>query len=87
VAAIAHLLPVQARLRWDVLVDGFPAVPAEHPVAAAAGARAVTARATSGRRCEAMVTVLLTGGRTASRPDSGPRSSRPLADAARGVVR
>lgn len=86
-AAIAYLLPVQARLRWDVLVDGFAAIPAEYLVAAAAGPRAVTARTTSGRRCGAMVTVLLTGGRTASRPNSGPRSSRPLAEAARGVVR
>ena len=86
-AAIAHLLPVQARLRWDVLVDGSVAIPAEYPVAATAGPRAVTARTTSGRRCGAMVTVLLTGGRTASRPDSGPRSSRPLAEAAHGVVR
>lgn len=86
-AAIAYPLPVPARLRWDVLVDGFAAIPAEYPVAAAAGPRAVTAGTTSGRRCGAMVTVLLTGGRTASRPDSGPRSSDPLADAARGVVR
>jgi hypothetical protein len=36
VAAIACLLPVPARLRWDVLVAGFVAIPAEHPVAAAA---------------------------------------------------
>jgi hypothetical protein len=28
VAAIAHLLPVRARLRWDVLVDGFAGIPA-----------------------------------------------------------
>jgi hypothetical protein len=37
VAAIAYLLPVQARLRWDVLVDGFAGIPAEDLVAAAAG--------------------------------------------------
>ncbi len=86
-AAIAYLLPVRARLRWDVLVDGFAGIPAEHLVAAAAGPRAVTAPTTIGRRCGAMVTVLLTGGRTASRPNSGPRSSGPRADAARGVVR
>lgn len=86
-AAIAYLLPVRARLRWDVLVDGFAGIPAEHLVAAAAGPRAVTAPTTIGRRCGAMVTVLLTGGRTASRPNSGPGSSGYLADAARGVVR
>ncbi len=86
-AAIAHLLPVRARLRWDVLVGGFAGIPTEHLVAAAAGPQAVTAPTTIGRRCGAMVTVLLTGGRTASRPNSGPRSSRPLAEAARGVVR
>jgi hypothetical protein len=33
VAAIAYLLPVQAPLRWDVLVDGFAAILAEHPEA------------------------------------------------------
>jgi hypothetical protein len=85
VAAIAHLLPVRARLRWDVLVDGFAGIPAEY--LAASGPRAVTARTTIGRRCGAMVTVLRTGRRTASRPGSGPRSSHPLAEAARGVVR
>ena len=86
-AAIAYLLPVRTRLRWDVLVDGFAGIPAEYLAAAAAGPRAVTARTTTGRRCGAMVTVLRTGRRTASRPGSGPRSSHPLAEAARGVVR
>jgi hypothetical protein len=37
VAAIAHLLPVRARLRWDVLVDGFAGIPAEYLAAAATG--------------------------------------------------
>ena len=86
-AAIAYLLPVRARLRWDVLVDGFAGIPAECLAAVPTGPRAVTARTTIGRRCGAMVTVLLTGGRTASRPNSGPGSSGPLAEAARGVVR
>jgi len=36
VTAIAHLLPVQARLRWDVLVDGSAVIPAQYPVEAAA---------------------------------------------------
>jgi hypothetical protein len=35
-AAMALLLPVRVRLRWDVLVDGFAASPAEDPAAAAA---------------------------------------------------
>src|SRR4051794_19490757 len=35
-AASAHLLPVQALLRWDVLVDGFAAVLADHQEAVAA---------------------------------------------------
>jgi hypothetical protein len=38
VAAIAHLLPVQPSLRWDVLVDEFAAIPAEHPEAVAGAA-------------------------------------------------
>jgi hypothetical protein len=38
VAAIAYLLPVQAPLRWDVLVDGFAAILAEHPEAVASAA-------------------------------------------------
>jgi hypothetical protein len=37
VAAIAHLRPVRARLRWDVLVDGFAGIPAEYLAAAATG--------------------------------------------------
>ena len=39
--AMAYLLPVQAPLRWDVLVDGFAAILAEHPelVASAATGR------------------------------------------------
>ena len=81
-AGIADLLPVRARLRWDVPGDGSAAIPAEHPVAAAADPACR-------RRTEvgAMVTVLRTGGRTASRPASGPRFARALAETARGVVR
>ena len=86
-AAIACLLPVQARLRWDVLVDGFAAIPAEHPVAAAADPASRDRAYHEWTEVGAMVTVLLTGERTASRPNSGPRSSRPLAEAVRGVVR
>ena len=38
VAAIAYLLPVQAPLRWDVLIAGFAAILAEHPEAVASAA-------------------------------------------------
>jgi hypothetical protein len=77
VAAIADLLPVQAPLRWDVRVEGFAAILAEHP-------EAVARRQDGGR---AMVPVLLTGGRTAGRPHDGARFSHPLAEAAPEAVR
>jgi hypothetical protein len=87
VAAIAHPLPVLDRVRWDVLVDGFAAIPAEHPVAAAADPASRDCGHHEWKEVGAMVTVPLTGGRTTGRPDSGPRSARPLAAAARGIVR
>jgi hypothetical protein len=37
-AAISYLLPVQAPLRWDVPVDGFAAILAEHSEAVASAA-------------------------------------------------
>jgi hypothetical protein len=69
------------------LVDRFAAIPAEYPVAATADPASRDRAYHEWTEVGAMVTVLLAGARTASRPASGPRFARPLAEAARGVVR
>ncbi len=68
-------------------MDGYAAIPAEYPVAAAADPASRDQGGPRVAEVGAMVTVLLVGERTASRPASGPRFARALAETARGVVR
>jgi hypothetical protein len=88
VAAIACPLPVQAPLRWDVLAGRFAEIPGGVTVAVAAAADTPSRDRAHHDWTEvrAMVPVLLTEGRTVSRPTPDSRSSRPLAEAAPGAA-